>query len=185
MGLIWVLIILCYYVIKKKHTTKIQTACTKNKMYFTSYCLPQKLLFKCTWELWDVLVCSSQTMEFNSNIKKLVMMVEVTNTPDGDRQAEDAHQAMLNITIPPSLKYSAVRRQVKPHRGALAPSSHLHRRKSQRSVISQINCAWLSCKRAILLYFLYSCLFDLGFILYYILLYHFKCIIFTSKIVYL
>lgn len=165
MGLIWVLIILCYYVIKKKHTTKIQTACicTKNKMYFTSYCLPQKLLFKCTWELWDVLVCSSQTMEFNSNIKKLVMMVEVTNTPDGDRQAEDAHQAMLNITIPPSLKYSAVRRQVRPHRGALAPSSHLHRRKSQRSVISQINCAWLSCKRAILLYFLYSCLFDLGF----------------------
>uniref|UniRef100_A0A9J7XJV2 Integrin, alpha 3b n=1 Tax=Cyprinus carpio carpio TaxID=630221 RepID=A0A9J7XJV2_CYPCA len=52
-----------------------------------------------------------QTMEFNSNIKKLVMMVEVTNTPDGGRQAEDAHQAMLNITIPPSLQYSGVRLQ--------------------------------------------------------------------------
>ncbi|XP_016296272.1 integrin alpha-3-like [Sinocyclocheilus anshuiensis] len=52
-----------------------------------------------------------QTMEFNSNIKKLVMMVEVTNTPDAGRQAEDAHQAMLNITIPPSLKYSGVRPQ--------------------------------------------------------------------------
>ncbi|CAM4707082.1 unnamed protein product [Leuciscus chuanchicus] len=53
----------------------------------------------------------SQTMEFNSNIKKLVMMVDVTNMPDGGRQAEDAHQAMLNITIPPTLKYSGVRTQ--------------------------------------------------------------------------
>ncbi|XP_051968870.1 integrin alpha-3b [Xyrauchen texanus] len=53
----------------------------------------------------------SQIMEFNSNIKKLVMMVEVTNMPDGDREAEDAHQAMLNISIPHSLKYSGVRAQ--------------------------------------------------------------------------
>ncbi|KAG1954636.1 integrin alpha-3b isoform X2 [Pimephales promelas] len=53
----------------------------------------------------------SQTMEFNSNIKKLVMMVDVTNTPDEGKQAEDAHQAMLNITIPPTLKYSGVRTQ--------------------------------------------------------------------------
>ncbi|XP_042623135.1 integrin alpha-3-like [Cyprinus carpio] len=52
----------------------------------------------------------SQTMEFNSNIKKLVMMVNVTNMPDGGKQeAEDAHQATLSITIPPSLKYSGVR----------------------------------------------------------------------------
>ncbi|XP_050980001.1 integrin alpha-3b isoform X2 [Labeo rohita] len=54
----------------------------------------------------------SQTMEFNSNIKKLVMMVDVTNMPDEGRPAEDAHQAMLNISIPPSLKYSGVRRQL-------------------------------------------------------------------------
>uniref|UniRef100_A0A671KRY7 Integrin alpha-3-like n=1 Tax=Sinocyclocheilus anshuiensis TaxID=1608454 RepID=A0A671KRY7_9TELE len=52
----------------------------------------------------------SQTIEFNSSIKKLVMMVDVTNMPDGGRQeAEDAHQAMLSISIPPSLKYSGVR----------------------------------------------------------------------------
>ncbi|XP_077062271.1 integrin alpha-3b [Siphateles boraxobius] len=53
----------------------------------------------------------SQTLEFNSNIKKLVMMVDVTNIPDEGRQDEDAHQAMLNITIPPTLKYSGVRTQ--------------------------------------------------------------------------
>uniref|UniRef100_A0A9J7ZM73 Integrin, alpha 3b n=2 Tax=Cyprinus carpio TaxID=7962 RepID=A0A9J7ZM73_CYPCA len=58
----------------------------------------------------------SQTMEFNSNIKKLVMMVNVTNMPDGGKQeAEDAHQATLSITIPPSLKYSGVRPLVSPH----------------------------------------------------------------------
>lgn len=62
----------------------------------------------------------SQTMEFNSNIKKLVMMVEITNMPDEGRQAEDAHQAMLNITIPPTLKYSGVRTQVSPHGGAVS-----------------------------------------------------------------
>nr|XP_055032649.1 integrin alpha-3b isoform X1 [Misgurnus anguillicaudatus] len=49
------------------------------------------------------------TMEFNSNIKKVVMMVEVTNMPEVDREAEDAHQAMLNVTIPTALRYSGVR----------------------------------------------------------------------------
>uniref|UniRef100_A0A9J8DFP7 Integrin, alpha 3b n=2 Tax=Cyprinus carpio TaxID=7962 RepID=A0A9J8DFP7_CYPCA len=61
------------------------------------------------------------TMEFNSNIKKLVMMVNVTNMPDGGKQeAEDAHQATLSITIPPSLKYSGVRPLVSPHGGCSA-----------------------------------------------------------------
>ncbi|XP_051958979.1 integrin alpha-3-like [Xyrauchen texanus] len=55
----------------------------------------------------------SQIMEFNSNIKKLVMIVMVTNMPDGDREAEDAHQAKLNITIPHTLKYSGVRTQAR------------------------------------------------------------------------
>lgn len=46
------------------------------------------------------------------------MMVDVTNMPDEGRLAEDAHQAVLNITIPPTLKYSGVRAQVSPHGGA-------------------------------------------------------------------
>ncbi|KAL0180052.1 hypothetical protein M9458_025494, partial [Cirrhinus mrigala] len=79
-----------------------------------------------------------QTMEFNSNIKKLVMMVNVTNIPDGGRPAEDAHQSMLNITIPPSLKFSGARYSVRPHGGALSlfispPQATSHRKeKSQR-----------------------------------------------------
>ncbi|XP_026877673.2 integrin alpha-3b isoform X2 [Electrophorus electricus] len=52
-----------------------------------------------------------QTMEYNTNIKKLLLMVEVTNLPEHGREAEDAHQAMLNITIPTALKYSGWRSQ--------------------------------------------------------------------------
>ncbi|TRY89928.1 hypothetical protein DNTS_000392 [Danionella cerebrum] len=50
-------------------------------------------------------------MEFSSNIKKLVMLVNVTNSPTESEAAEDAHQAMLNISIPQTLKYSGVRTQ--------------------------------------------------------------------------
>ncbi|XP_065805378.1 integrin alpha-3b isoform X1 [Labrus bergylta] len=50
-----------------------------------------------------------QVLQFDSSIKIIRLMVEVSNTPDGGRLAEDAHQAMLNITIPDALKYSGVR----------------------------------------------------------------------------
>lgn len=51
-----------------------------------------------------------QVLEFNSSIRKISLLVEVTNlhSPDG-RKAEDAHQAELNVTIPSALSYSAVR----------------------------------------------------------------------------
>ncbi|KAM4524809.1 integrin alpha-3b isoform 2-T2 [Odontesthes bonariensis] len=50
-----------------------------------------------------------QVLQFNSQLKILILLVEVTNFPSSGRLAEDAHQAMLNITIPKALKYSAVR----------------------------------------------------------------------------
>ncbi|XP_041671492.1 integrin alpha-3b [Cheilinus undulatus] len=50
-----------------------------------------------------------QVLQFNSNMKILRLQVEVTNTPDGGRVAEDAHQAKLNVTMPEALKYSGVR----------------------------------------------------------------------------
>ncbi|KAI4898171.1 hypothetical protein NFI96_016261 [Prochilodus magdalenae] len=53
----------------------------------------------------------SQTIEYNTNIKKIFLRVDVTNLPEQGRGAEDAHQAVLNITIPPSLKYSGWRKQ--------------------------------------------------------------------------
>ncbi|KAL7869844.1 hypothetical protein AOLI_G00138320 [Acnodon oligacanthus] len=53
----------------------------------------------------------SQIIEYNNNIKKIMLLVEVTNLPEQGREAEDAHQAVLNITIPPALKYSGWRTQ--------------------------------------------------------------------------
>ncbi|XP_042363978.1 integrin alpha-3b [Plectropomus leopardus] len=51
----------------------------------------------------------SQILQFNSNMKIIRLMVEVTNFPMGGKLAEDAHQAVLNVTIPDALSYSGVR----------------------------------------------------------------------------
>uniref|UniRef100_UPI003AAD9A8C integrin alpha-3b n=1 Tax=Centroberyx gerrardi TaxID=166262 RepID=UPI003AAD9A8C len=50
-----------------------------------------------------------QVLQYNSSVKKLMLMVEVTNLRAPGKVAEDAHQAMLNITIPETLRYSGVR----------------------------------------------------------------------------
>ncbi|XP_049916529.1 integrin alpha-3b [Epinephelus moara] len=50
-----------------------------------------------------------QKLQFNSSVKIIAMMVEVTNFPAPGKLAEDAHQATLNITIPNALSYSGVR----------------------------------------------------------------------------
>ncbi|KAM3859578.1 integrin alpha-3b [Diretmus argenteus] len=50
-----------------------------------------------------------QVLQYNSNVKKLLLLVEVTNLPAPGKLAEDAHQAMLNISIPNTLSYSGFR----------------------------------------------------------------------------
>ncbi|XP_044035670.1 integrin alpha-3b isoform X2 [Siniperca chuatsi] len=45
-----------------------------------------------------------QVLQFNSSMKIIRLMAEVTNF-----NAEDAHQAILNVTIPDALRYSGVR----------------------------------------------------------------------------
>jgi len=59
-----------------------------------------------------------QVLQFNSNMKIIKMMVEVTNMPSNGKEAEDAHQAMLNVTIPDALRYSGVRSTVHPLEGS-------------------------------------------------------------------
>ncbi|KAM8730255.1 integrin alpha-3b isoform 2-T2 [Acanthopagrus schlegelii] len=51
----------------------------------------------------------AQVLQFNSNMKTIRLLVNVTNFPSQGKLAEDAHQAMLNITIPEALRYSGVR----------------------------------------------------------------------------
>ncbi|KAM6897820.1 integrin alpha-3b [Xenentodon cancila] len=50
-----------------------------------------------------------QVLQFDSSMKIIRLFVEVTNLPSPGKLAEDAHQAMLNVTIPNALKYSGVR----------------------------------------------------------------------------
>ncbi|KAJ8404405.1 hypothetical protein AAFF_G00341780 [Aldrovandia affinis] len=50
-----------------------------------------------------------QVMQYDTGVKKVKLLVEVTNQQAPGRLAEDAHEAMLNITILPALHFSGVR----------------------------------------------------------------------------
>ncbi|XP_046894266.1 integrin alpha-3-like isoform X1 [Hypomesus transpacificus] len=50
-----------------------------------------------------------QVFQYSTSVKKLLLVVHVTNSPSPGQPAEDAHNALLNMTIPPSLLYSGVR----------------------------------------------------------------------------
>ncbi|XP_035852954.1 integrin alpha-3-like isoform X1 [Sander lucioperca] len=53
----------------------------------------------------------SQVLHYDSSINRLFLEVNVSNTPSPGRPAEDAHNAILNASIPPSLIYSGVRKK--------------------------------------------------------------------------
>ena len=62
-----------------------------------------------------VCVCSregQQVFQYSTSVKNLLLVVHVTNSPSPGQPAEDAHNALLNMTIPPSLLYSGVRSEV-------------------------------------------------------------------------
>ncbi|XP_045066799.1 integrin alpha-3-like isoform X1 [Coregonus clupeaformis] len=50
-----------------------------------------------------------QVLQYSASVKKVLLVVDVTNFQSPGQPAEDAHNAMLNVTIPPSLIYSGVR----------------------------------------------------------------------------
>ncbi|XP_068605482.1 integrin alpha-3-like [Brachionichthys hirsutus] len=50
-----------------------------------------------------------QVFYYNGSIKRLFLEVNVSNAPSPGRPAEDAHNAILNISIPPMIIYSGVR----------------------------------------------------------------------------
>ncbi|XP_071319884.1 integrin alpha-3-like isoform X2 [Trachinotus anak] len=53
----------------------------------------------------------SQVLHYSISINKLFLEVNISNTPSLGRPAEDAHNTILNVSIPPSLIYSGVRRK--------------------------------------------------------------------------
>ncbi|XP_039189017.1 integrin alpha-3 [Crotalus tigris] len=50
-----------------------------------------------------------QVFQYRSEVKKLNLSIKVTNKPTSPINGEDAHEALLNITFPPSLLPSSVR----------------------------------------------------------------------------
>ncbi|XP_061568313.1 integrin alpha-3-like isoform X2 [Cololabis saira] len=54
---------------------------------------------------------SGQVLLYDGGLRRLLLQVNVSNAPSEHRPAEDAHNAVLNISVPPSLVYAGVQTQ--------------------------------------------------------------------------
>uniref|UniRef100_A0A452UIB9 Integrin subunit alpha 3 n=1 Tax=Ursus maritimus TaxID=29073 RepID=A0A452UIB9_URSMA len=48
-------------------------------------------------------------LQYSRDGRKLLLSIDVTNTPSRERAGEDAHEALLTLTVPPALLLSSVR----------------------------------------------------------------------------
>ncbi|KAL2101292.1 hypothetical protein ACEWY4_003053 [Coilia grayii] len=92
----------------KKHEIHFQKACgTDNKCnsnlkmtaQFASFTNDQPLIFE----------EGHQIFKYNSSVKKLMLHIDITNLESDGHPAEDAHNTVLNITVPPALQFSSVK----------------------------------------------------------------------------
>ncbi|NXX15704.1 ITA3 protein, partial [Podargus strigoides] len=51
----------------------------------------------------------TQVLQYSRDVRKLYLSINVTNVPTTPSNGEDAHEALLNVTVPPSLLPSSVR----------------------------------------------------------------------------
>ncbi|NXH00042.1 ITA3 protein, partial [Loxia leucoptera] len=51
----------------------------------------------------------SQVLQYSRDVRKLHLSINISNVPSAPWNGEDAHEALLNVTVPPSLLPSSVR----------------------------------------------------------------------------
>ncbi|OPJ86943.1 integrin alpha-3 [Patagioenas fasciata monilis] len=51
----------------------------------------------------------TQVLQYSRDVRKLHLSINITNAPSSPANGEDAHEALLNVTAPPSLLPSSVR----------------------------------------------------------------------------
>ncbi|NXB94302.1 ITA3 protein, partial [Vidua chalybeata] len=54
-------------------------------------------------------VNGTQVLQYSRDVRKLHLSINITNVPTAPWNGEDAHEALLNVTVPPSLLPSSVR----------------------------------------------------------------------------
>uniref|UniRef100_A0A8C5ITW0 Integrin subunit alpha 3 n=1 Tax=Junco hyemalis TaxID=40217 RepID=A0A8C5ITW0_JUNHY len=54
-------------------------------------------------------VNGTQVLQYSRDVRKLHLSINITNVPSAPWNGEDAHEALLNVTVPPSLLPSSVR----------------------------------------------------------------------------
>lgn len=51
----------------------------------------------------------TQVLQYSRDVRKLYLSINITNVPTTPSNGEDAHEALLNVTVPASLLPSSVR----------------------------------------------------------------------------
>uniref|UniRef100_A0A8C9N4V7 Integrin subunit alpha 3 n=1 Tax=Serinus canaria TaxID=9135 RepID=A0A8C9N4V7_SERCA len=64
-------------------------------------------------------VNGSQVLQYSRDVRKLHLSINITNVPSAPWNGEDAHEALLNVTVPPSLLPSSVRPEPEGERALL------------------------------------------------------------------
>lgn len=66
-------------------------------------------------------VNGTQVLQYSRDVRKLHLSINITNVPTTPWNGEDAHEALLNVTVPPSLLPSSVRPVRGGHPGPCVP----------------------------------------------------------------
>lgn len=71
----------------------------------------------------------TQVLQYSRDVRKLYLSINITNVPTTPSNGEDAHEALLNVTVPASLLPSSVR-PVRGGRGVPLPTWRRHKDRS-------------------------------------------------------
>lgn len=82
---------------------------------------------------------NSQVWSINGSINRLYLEVNISNTPTQGQPAEDAHNSLLNISIPTMFIFSGVRTKVLKVGRAINPAGKV---KVSPSTLPNITSHW-------------------------------------------
>uniref|UniRef100_A0A3B3TLJ3 Integrin alpha-3-like n=1 Tax=Poecilia latipinna TaxID=48699 RepID=A0A3B3TLJ3_9TELE len=144
--------------------TLVRSGCFQRNNYLLKHCL----IFACGSDN----ICQSnlqmvarwgkdeedgnQLLNYNSSIRRLFLEVNVSNTASPGRLAEDAHNTVLNISVPASLVYSGVQQKCSVEGATLLCQLGNPFRSNQK--VNTRSCMWRSsCSITVCLYSLLLC----------------------------
>uniref|UniRef100_A0A8C3R9S1 Integrin subunit alpha 3 n=1 Tax=Cyanoderma ruficeps TaxID=181631 RepID=A0A8C3R9S1_9PASS len=88
-----------------ENETKFQKECGSDNQCYSNLQLQSSFVT----EQNQPLANGAQVLQYSRDVRKLHLSINITNAPSTPWDGEDAHEALLNVTVPPSLLPSSVR----------------------------------------------------------------------------